>query len=158
MTARSDTFDECLIEIVSPKLINIGFKFDKSRTYRRFTNQQTVAEIINFQLGQRRLEGKFTVNLGVLSQQEARLKGVELSKAYPYSCPSQNRIGCVLPPKSELLKDVPYLGMIFGSHDKWWRFSADKEFTQRQLKDVCEKIINSGVPWLEDHSSKHATG
>ena len=107
MTARSDTFDQCLIEIVSPKLIDIVFEFDKSRTYRRFTNEQTVVEIINFQPGQRRLEGKFTVNLGVLSQEDAQLKGVELGKAYPYSCQSQDRIGCVLPASSELLKDVP---------------------------------------------------
>ncbi|MGI9318616.1 MAG: DUF4304 domain-containing protein, partial [bacterium] len=75
MTARSDTFDACLIEIVSPKLIDIGFEFDKSRTFRRFADQQTVAEFINFQLGQRSLEGKFTVNLGVLTQKEAQLKG-----------------------------------------------------------------------------------
>ena len=153
MTDRSDTFDECLAELVSPKLNDIGFDFDKSRTYRRIVNDQTVVEIINFQLGQRRLEGKFTVNLGVLSRDQAQAKGVELKKAYPYSCQYQDRIGCVLPPKSELLADVPYLGMIFGSHDKWWRFSADKEFTLRQVRDVCGKIINYGIPWLENHSS-----
>jgi len=153
MTARSDTFDECLLEVVSPKLGEIKFKFDKSRTYRRLINNQTVVEIINFQLGQRSWEGKFTINLGVFSDDQAYEKGVDLKKAYPYSCQYQNRIGCVLPPKSELLKDVPYIGMIFGSHDKWWRFSADKEFTLRQVNDVCEKIMNYGVPWLEAHSS-----
>lgn len=153
MTARSDTFDQCLVEVVSPKLDEIGFKFDSSRTYRRLVNSETVVEIINFQLGQRRLEGKFTVNLGVLTEDQAQSKGVELTEAYPYSCQFQNRIGCVLPPKSELLKDVPYLGMIFGSHDKWWRFSGDKEFTLRQVNDVYEEIINYGVPWLEAHSS-----
>jgi len=153
MTARSKALDECLAELVSPKLNDIGFDFDKSRTYRRIVNDKSVVEIINFQLGQRRLEGKFTVNLGVLSQDQAQAKGVELKKAYPYSCQYQERIGCVLPPKSELLKDIPYLEMIFGSHDRWWRFSADKEFTLRQVSDVCEKIISYGVPWLEKYSS-----
>ena len=151
MTARSETFAECLQEVVTPKLNVIGFVFDKSRTYRRLVREQTGVEIINFQLGQRRLEGKFTVNLGVLMQDHA--KDVELMKAYPYSCNYQNRIGCVLPPKSELLKGVPYLGMIFGSHDKWWRFSADKEFTLLQVSEVCEKIVNYGIPWLEKHSA-----
>ena len=154
MTARSDTFDACLSEIVSPRLIDIGFEFDKSRTYRRFVNDKTAVEIVNFQLGQRSLEGKFTVNLGVLLQDQAEAKGVELKKSYPYHCQSQERIGCVLPPKSKLLKDVPYLGMIFGSHDKWWKFSADKEFTKHHVNDVCEKIINYGIPWLVNHSSQ----
>ena len=153
MTAKSDTFDECLAEAVTPNLVDMGFMFDKSRTYRKLVNESTTVEIINFQLGQRRLEGKFTVNLGVLSQAEADEKDIELKKAYPYSCRYQNRIGCVLPPKSEMLKNVRYLGMIFGSHDKWWRFSADKEFTLRQIKEVYGKIINYGIPWLENHSS-----
>ena len=151
MTARSETFAECLNEIVSPKLNDIGFSFDKSRTYRRLVHDQTGVEIINFQLGQRRLEGKFTVNLGVLLPHEEQ--DLDLLKAYPYSCNYQSRIGSVLPPKSELLKTVPYLEMIFGSHDKWWRFSADKEFTSRQGSEVCEKIIKYGVPWLEKHPS-----
>lgn len=60
MTARSDMFNECLMEVVSPKLGEIGFKFDKSKTYRRLTNSHTIVEIINFQLGQRSMEGKFT--------------------------------------------------------------------------------------------------
>jgi len=153
MTARSDTFDECLVKLVNPQLSGVGFKYDRSRTFRRLVNNDTAVEIINFQLGQRRLEGKFTVNLGVLSENEAREKGIELSKAFPYSCQFQDRIGCVLPPKSERLKDIRYLGMIFGSHDKWWRFSADKEFTLRQLGDVCDKIINYGIPWLEARSA-----
>ena len=79
MTARSDIFAECLNEIVSPRLIDMGFEFDKSRTYRRFVNDQTAVEIINFQLGQRRLEGKFTVNLGVFFQ--AQSKDIALKKA-----------------------------------------------------------------------------
>jgi hypothetical protein len=151
MTARSETFEECLIEIVSPKLHNLGFIYDKSRTYRRLTNNQTRVEIINFQLGQRRLEGKFTVNLGATSQD--KIRDIELIKAYPHNCAYQSRIGTVLPPKSELLKDIPYLGMIFGSHDKWWQFSEDKEFTLRQVDDVFGHIINYGIPWLEKCSS-----
>jgi len=149
MSARSDVFDECLSELVSPRLGKLGFDFDRSRTYRRLLPDQAVVQVVNFQLGQRRLEGKFTVNLGVLSEKLAEEKGIELKKAYPYHCQFQDRIGCVLPPRSEWLKDVPYLGMIFGSHDKWWRFSADKEFTLRQVGEVCDKVVDHGVPWLE---------
>jgi hypothetical protein len=152
MTDRSDVFDECLSELVSPRLEGLGFRFDRSRTYRRLVSDRTAVEIVNFQLGQRRLEGRFTVNLGVLDQERSQEKGVELKRAYPYDCVFQDRIGCVLPPKIEFLKDVPYLGMIFGSHDKWWRFSADKEFTLRQVGEVCDKVIDYGVPWLESRS------
>lgn len=153
MTARSDTLDECLAELVSPQLQDIGFHFDNSKTYRRIASDQSIVEIINFQLGQRRLEGKFTINLGVLTQEQAQSRGVELKKAYPHSCQYQERIGCVLPPRSERLKDIPYLGMIFGSHDRWWRFSADKNFTLLQLDKACEQVINYGLPWLEKYSS-----
>ena len=151
MTARSETFDECLNEIVSPALDELGFEFDKSRTYRRLNTDKTRVEVINFQLGQRRLEGRFTVNLGVTASDQS--EAVDLAKAYPHDCRFQTRIGPLLPPRSELLKNVPYLGMFFGAHDKWWRFSEDKAFTSRQVEDVFDKIMTHGIPWLEAHAS-----
>ena len=151
MTARSDTFADCLKEIVSPELAELGFRYDRSRTYRRLNPDQSSAEVVNFQLGQRRLEGRFTVNLGATSG-DIIGNGI-LSKIQSHNCLHQSRLGKVLPPRSELLKDVPYLGMMFGANDKWWRFTEDKEFTSRQVRDVLENILNHGIPWLETNSS-----
>ena len=151
MTARSEIFEACLDDIVTPELVSRGFKFDRSRTYRRLNADKTRLEVINFQLGQRRLEGRFTVNLGATSAEQGM--NVELMKAYPYHCRHQSRIGMVLPPKSDLLKNLPWLGMIFGARDKWWRFSENKEFTMRQVDDVFKKILDYGIPWLETRSS-----
>ena len=147
MTARADNFLECLQRVVSPRLRSFGFVFDKSRTCRRFADDGAGVEIVNFQLGQRRLEGRFTVNLGVLNR--ARADGIDLRKAYPWHCSYQNRLGCVRPPRCERLEYVPFLGMIFGRHDKWWRFSTESEFTSRQLNEACDMIVDYGVPWLE---------
>ena len=150
MTARSDIFAECLKEIVSPELGELGFVYDRSRTYRRVSADQSSVEVINFQLGQRSLEGKFTVNLGAASRDQAN--NVALSKIQPHNCQHQSRIGPVLPPRSERLKDVRYLGMIFGANDKWWRFSENKDFTSQQVGEVFEKILAHGIPWLEKKS------
>lgn len=147
MTARADNFLECLQQVVSPRLQALGFVFDKSRTYRRFSEDGCKVEIVNFQLGQRRLEGRFTVNLGVLTRAQA--DGLDLKKAYPWQGSYQNRLGCVRPPRSERLKDAPFLGMFFGRHDKWWRFSAEREYRSRRLDEACDMIVEHGVPWLE---------
>lgn len=150
MTVRSEVFTEGLRTVVSPGLVPLGFVFDRSRTYRRILQGGQVVEIINFQLGQRSLEGKFTVNLGKLSG-EAR-GDVELSKAYPYHCRTQTRIGPILPPRSERLAAVPVLGLLFRAHDKWWRFSDDRTLTFAQLRKVTRLIVSHAVPWLEDRS------
>ena len=152
MSARSDTFDSCLAELVTPRLSERGFGFDHSRTYRKIVDGGEAVEIVNFQLGQRSLEGKFTVNLGVLSRAEADAQDLALDRAYPYSCRYQNRIGRVLPARSERLRNLPYLGMFFGAHDKWWRFSEDRALTSRQLETVCDLIVAHAIPWLENFS------
>lgn len=110
-----------------------------------------VVEIINFQLGQRSLEGKFTVNLGKLSDEDRG--DVELGKAYPYHCRIQTRIGPILPPRSVHLAAIPVLALFFGAHDQWWRFSEDKAFTFRQLQKVTELVVSHAVPWLEARSA-----
>ena len=153
MSARSDTFDICLAERVTPRLAELGFRFDNSRTCRRLVDAGETVEIVNFQLGQRSLEGKFSVNLGVLSRTEADAQDLALDRAYPHNCRYRNRIGCILPPRSKKLANLPYLGMFFGSHDKWWPFSEDKGSTSRQLEAVCDLIVDHAIPWLESYPS-----
>ena len=55
----------------------------------------------------------------------------------------------ILPPRLKLLADVPYLRLFFGPRDIWWRFSADRALTMRNILDVRDRILDYGVPWLE---------
>jgi hypothetical protein len=147
MTARAEVFGQGLRDVVSPELAPLGFVFDRSRTYRRMLDGGRVVEIINFQLGQRSLEGRFTVNLGKLSN-ELR-DDVALEKAYPYHCRTQTRIGLVLPPRSPRLANLPVLGPFFAPRDRWWRFSDDRTLTFAQLRQVTRLTVSHAVPWLE---------
>jgi hypothetical protein len=90
MSLRSKTFDKSLRKIAVPKLIELGFKFDGSRTLRRVRNGDSIVEIVNFQLGLRSQEGKFTANLGVYTQGDA--EGISVEKAAEYHCKNQYRI------------------------------------------------------------------
>lgn len=147
MSARSDTFDRCLRRIVSPRLEALGFTFDKSRSYRRVDTARASVEIVQFQLGQRSMEGRFTVNLGVLEAAEAA--GVALDKALPVHCRRQTRIGFAAPPRWPRLERIPAIGFLFGARDRWWRFSAETAFTTRQLEQACGEIQRHGIAWLE---------
>ena len=131
-----------------------GFDFDNSRSYRRIDRERGSVEVINFQLGQRSLEGRFTVNLGWLSREYAN--DVELARARVYQCRYQQRIGLLLPPRFAWATKLPVLGFLFGARDRWWRFDADADFTREQLRRVTALLEAHAIPWLESRTAIEA--
>lgn len=150
MNQRIKIFNDCLREIVKPNLGNLGFKFDNSRTFRRIRDNAIEAEIINFQLGLRSLEGKYTVNLGVYQLNDNNTTKLEKALPHDCNCEAESRIGALIPPKIEFLKNTPVLGYFFGSPDKWWKFSNDHVSTRTNLEIVNKYIIRFGIPWLQN--------
>ena len=85
MPAFAGSFSEHLRKLVVPAFTEAGFAFDGSRTFRRFPKGTTCAQIVNFQLGERFMEGKFTVNLAVYNPDDA-VAQLEPQKAFEYHC------------------------------------------------------------------------
>ena len=147
MSTRSDAFDNALRLVVVPVLARHGFEFDGNRTFRRLSADQCVSELVNFQLGQRSLSGKFTVNLGVYVDGDS--PGINVGQAKEYHCPHDRRIrlGHLIPAKLPVLAKLPYIGFLFDSRDKWWFFSGDISRLRATLSVVVDKIALYGLPW-----------
>ena len=154
MTERAEVFSRGLREVTSPVLENAGFVFDKSRSYRRIDTARGRLHLINFQLGQRRLEGKFTVNIGWLPS--ADVIDFKLEKTRIYQCRDWQRLGTLLPPAYPGLSRIPVIGFLFMPHDRWWRFSEDPEFCFAQLRLVTGLIESHGLKWLSTLDSSMA--
>ncbi|PTS82663.1 hypothetical protein DBR00_16185 [Pseudomonas sp. HMWF032] len=148
MSARASAFDNALREIAVPALASHGFKFDGSRTFRRFSEGRRTCLIINFQLGQRSMAGKFTINLGVFV--EGDNPGISTSRANAYDCrfERRTRIGALIPLQFPKLASLPWIGFLFGGPDKWWVFSDDSSDTDAVLSDAVDKITAHGLSWL----------
>lgn len=85
MPAFARSFSKHLRTLVVPAFTEAGFAFDGSRSFRRFPKGTTCAQIVSFQLGERFMEGKFTVNLAVYNPDDAAAQ-LEPQKAFEYHC------------------------------------------------------------------------
>lgn len=148
MSEASKSFDRALRSFVVEPMRNNGFTFDGKRTFRRPGVDETVMHIVNFQLGQRSIEGRFTVNLGVFVDGDE--PGIAPQEAMEYHCVWQRRerLGRLLPRRLHVLERIPVLGMFFGPKDIWWRFSSELTYTTAQLSTALAALETYGFPWL----------
>lgn len=148
MSARTSAFDTALRELVVPALAPHGFRFDGSRTFRHLSNDKRTCRIINFQLGQRSMAGKFTVNLGVFNEGDS--PGVSASRANEYDCRPERRtrIGAIIPRRHPRLAKLPFVGFLWDMPDKWWPFSEDASRTGAAVSVAVDKIAAHGLGWL----------
>lgn len=153
MLSRAKIFDRVLRDIAVPELIDSGFHFDGSRTFRKINRNAAVAQIINFQLGQRSIAGKFTVNFGVFH--EGDFSGVGFANACEYDClwAKRTRIGQIIPSKLSPLQAIPFIGWLFGTPDRWWKFSEDEQLTRKNIGQVLSYIKCYGIAWLDSKAA-----
>lgn len=148
MSARTSAFDRALRGTALPALAAHGFRFDGGRTFRRLSEDGRICRIVNFQLGQRSMEGKFTVNLGVFVEGDG--SGIETSRAHEYDCRRDRRarIGALIPQRFPRLVGLPFVGFLFGSLDRWWSFSEDDARTRAAMSAAVEATVSHGLDWL----------
>jgi hypothetical protein len=153
MSEAAKTFDHILRASARDALRERGFDFDRSRTFRRYPIPGAISQIVNFQLGQRSMEGRFTVNLGVYVPGEVPSNPADLQpdRACEYHCAwkRRERLGRLLPRPLPALQNVPLLGALFGPQDVWWTFSTDAARTQRSMERVLALLLNRGLAWLD---------
>lgn len=146
---RTSGFDRALRAIAVPALAAHGFRFDGSRTFRRLSEDGNASRIIQFQLGQRGMAGRFTVNLGVFAAGDS--PGVTPDRAQAHHChfARRMRIGMLIPVRFPALARVPGLGVLFGPRDTWWSFGEDAARTAKAVTACIDRIDAHGLGWLE---------
>ena len=147
LLTRASAFDKALREIAVPALAQHGFAFDGKRTFRRVSDAPRVSDIINFQLGQRSMSAKFTVNLGIFAEGDAPGVSVGQAKEYDYLTQRRTRIGSLML-KSPTLSKLPWVGFLFGVPDKWWWFSETYAQTRASVTAAVETLVTTGVGWF----------
>lgn len=157
MSEASTSFDRVLRAVVVERLRNHGFTFDGRRTFRRPGLGGNIMHIVNFQLGQRSLVEKFTVNLGVFVDGDA--PGIQPQKAMEYHCVPQcrERLGRLLPRRLQAFERIPVLGIFFGPKDIWWHFSSKLTHTAAELTTAMAALETYGLPWLVRMTPNPAT-
>jgi hypothetical protein len=152
VAAAAKTFDGGLRAVIHPALAARGFVFDGNRTYRREL-AGGVLQLVNFQLGQRSLEGHFAVNLGVYVPGELDAGDAPASPARTreYHCAwgRRERLARVRPVRFPRLGELPWLSVLFGPSDTWWRHAADERVTCASLAKALELLEQHGFAWLD---------
>jgi hypothetical protein len=152
MPSYARSFSEHLRNLVAPALAEAGFAFDGSRTFRRSPKGTSCVQIVNFQLGERFMEGKFTVNLAVYDPENAFAQ-VASDQALEHHCSTRlrQRLGVLIPRPLGVFARLPAIGFLFRPKDKWWRAGLPGD-----LDKATEAVVSYGLPWLDANTPNRA--
>lgn len=125
-------FDKSLRSVAKPAFEKHGFKFDGRRKFSCILNGKDVG--VEFQLGQRFMEGKFTVNLTIGEKMDRLgiVRETHLSRFINRMFGNFN----------------PWWKGIFLPKDKWWKVSKSEAQMDRTILEVISCIERHGLPWL----------
>src|SRR5687767_3207185 len=146
MGSVDPAFTENLRRIIVPTLNDAGFTFDGRRVFRRRVGD--CIQIVDVQVGDRFMQGKFTLNLAVYDPKRDAAD-VEPAMVREYDCDwkRRQRLGMLLPSRFPALQKLPIFGIFFGAKDVWWSASSSEEMGRAQ-----DALFNYGVKWLEQHT------
>lgn len=145
----SQAFRSRIRAVVAPALEDTGFDFDGSRTFRRFVPGTQYVQIVNFQLGQRSMEGRFTVNLGVYHPEHCAARDEPRKVTDAHCLPDhRERLGVLARPRRESLERIPVIGLFFIRRDRWWRATHPDA-----LENARQALLSTGLGWLEQRTS-----
>ena len=137
MTTLSSHFDKSLRKIAKPALEKYGFIFDGRRRFNKIQNGKAVG--IEFQLGQRFMAGKFTVNL-VMGEKNIRLGIIRETRFSRFV----NRL---------FGNFDPWWKGVFLPKDKWWKLSKSESRMDGSISEAVTCIEKHGLPWLYRQAS-----
>lgn len=146
MGSVDPAFTENLYKILVPALEDAGFTFDGRRALRRRVGD--CVQIVDVQVGDRFMQGKFTINLAVYDPTNDAAN-VERAKVREYDCDwkRRQRLGMLLPPRFPVLQKLPVVGNLFGAKDVWWSASGPEGMGRAR-----DALFKYGVTWLEQHT------
>jgi hypothetical protein len=140
-----EAFTANLRQVLASSLAQQGFAFDGERVFRRPVTSSCV-QLIDVQLGDRFMEGKFTINLAIYEHGESRMDPM---RAREYHCPPERRqrLGLLVPSRWRALARLPMIGLFFGPKDIWWPARG-----AHGLERAREALLAYGLTWLERHT------
>ena len=146
MGSVDPAFTENLSRILVPALEDAGFRFDGRRVLRRRVGG--CIQIVDVQVGDRFMQGKFTINLAVYDP-TSDAADVERATVREYDCDwkRRQRLGMLLPPRFPVLRKLPVVGTLFGANDVWWSTSGPDGIGRAR-----DTLFKYGVTWLEQHT------
>ena len=158
--AKRKQFYGQLKAVIKPELVRAGFDSDGDRVFRRLVPKDDlpVIQIIEFQVGVKRLIGKYTANVGVFSNRFLPENWHVVSGApVPLDClpAMRERLGYFFDPPRSLTDSL--LGRSKQPrHDYWWDQFADEEKMAKGLRSVLLCLQQEVLPWLDSLSCRDA--
>lgn len=131
-------FEKSLRSVARPALERHGYAFDGGR---RFVRQAESGEdlVVEFQLGVRSAEGRFTVNL-IAGDRWARLGMVRPTRL-------ARAVGRLLGDRD------PWWKGILLPKDKWWPIRAEQTAMDAVMAETLAAIEAYGLSWVERHGA-----
>jgi hypothetical protein len=146
MASVEPAFTENLRRILAPPLKDAGFTFDGRRVFRRSVGERD--QIVDLQVGERSMQGKFTINLAVF---DPRIDSPDVERAavreFHCGAARRQRLGLLLPSRFAALSGVPLIGILCGPKDRWW-----SAYGAEGMDEAKNAFFNYGVTWLEHHT------
>lgn len=138
MKQTTPLFNESLRNLVQPALQRRGFAFDGRRRFSRTEHGQTA--IIEFQIGQRFMDGRFTINLMC----DEKFQRLGLVRDTPWSRLIERLFGGF----------NPWWKALFLPKDKWWRLGTSATSTDKQVLAALHCLETYGLRWLEQQCER----
>ena len=128
-------FNRSLQKVAKPELETLGFEFDGKRRFTRINNNSE-EQVIEYQVGTRALQGRFTVNLisGKRFERLAMIRPTILSRI-------ANRV----------FGDYnPWWKGLFMPKDDWWIISPFQKEMDSIIENTVSDLKSFGIIWFND--------
>ncbi len=130
-------FNKSLLKVAKPQLEALGYKFDGKRRFTKIDAQGNEM-IIEYQVGTRSMQERFTVNL-IIGEKSERLKKIRPTL--------MSRLA------NRLFGDYdPWWKEIFLPKDDWWKISP----FQKEMDSIVHKTVidlkSYGISWFNDET------
>lgn len=126
-----------LVKAIHPRLKDVGFR-KRRHTFNR-SAEPGIIQVINFQMGQRSLQGQFTINFGIAIEEAWSLRRRDSAGQFPafvseYECEFRQRL-------SQLRGE---------QRDIWWDLSRQA----RASAEIGDVVLGEGTTWLEARATR----
>ena len=126
-----------VVKTIHPRLKDVGFH-KRRHTFNR-SAEPGIIQVINFQMGQRSLQGQFTINFGIAIEEAWSLRRRDSAGQFP---PFVNEYECEFRQRLSQLRGE--------QRDIWWDLSRQA----RASAEIGDVVLGEGTTWLEARATR----
>jgi hypothetical protein len=127
-----------VVKTIHPGLSDVGFR-KRRHTFNR-SAEPGIIQVINFQMGQRSLQGQFTVNFGIAIEEAWSLRSRDSTGQFPAFV---NEYDCEFRQRLSQLRGEP--------RDIWWDLRRPAKSLSAEISDI---VLGEGTTWLEARATR----